>query len=246
MRTGCSKYSKLQQLLTLCLTVATLGAALLPMPAVAEPFETEASMNSAIQAFLKPKLNALNASRINIDIGRIDPRLRLQKCSQPLDLEQLGNKSLSGKVNIRVSCREASWGIFIPVDIQIFEPVVVSRVTLPRGTIISRELLSLREMESSALNYSYFRDIDQVAGTETTRPIQANGIVFTNMVQAADAIRKGDEVIIKAKVGSLSVRMKGQALQDGAIGEQIQVRNLQSRRIIRAIITGPGNVLVPL
>jgi len=40
--------------------------------------------------------------------------------------------------------------------------------------------------------------------------------------------------------------MKGLALQEGAVGEQIQVRNVQSHRIIRAIVTGPGQVEVPM
>ncbi len=212
----------------------------------ADELETQESLSQAVTAFLKPKLEALNASRIDIDIGSIDPRLRLKKCAEPHELEQLGNKGLSGKVNIRVRCPTSSWGIFVPVDIRIFEPVVVSRATLPRGSVISRQLLTLQEVESSSLNYSYFRDIDQVVGTETTRPIQANSVIFTNMVQAADAVRKGDEVIIKAQVGYLFVRIKGLAMQDGAIGEQIQVRNVQSGRIIRATVTGPGNVLVPM
>lgn len=217
-----------------------------PARAETASLETEESLNQAVRDYLNPRLNALQASRINLEIGRVDPRLKLQKCPEPLEIEQLGNKSLSGKVNIRVRCRAASWGIFLPVNIQIFEPVVVSRVTLPRGTIISRELLAVREVESSALNYSYFRSIDQVAGTEAVRPIQANGIVFSNMVQATNTIHRGDEVIIKAQVGGLSVRIEGLALQDGAIGEQIQVRNTQSRRIIKAVITGPGSVLVPM
>lgn len=213
---------------------------------LADELETQESLSQAVEDFLQPKLSALNASRIDIDIGSIDPRLRLKKCTEPFELEQLGNKGLSGKVNIRVRCPSASWGIFVPVDIRIFEPVVVSRATLPRGSVISHQLLTLREVESSSLNYSYFRDIDQVVGTETTRPIQANSVIFTNMVQAADAVSKGDEVIIKAQVGSLSVRIKGLALQSGAIGEQIQVRNIQSSRIIRATVIGPGSVLVPM
>jgi flagella basal body P-ring formation protein FlgA len=66
------------------------------------------------------------------------------------------------------------------------------------------------------------------------------------MVKASAAIRKGDSVVIRAVAGSLVVRMKGLALQEGAVGKQIQVRNVQSRRIIRAIVTGPGQVEVPM
>lgn len=33
-----------------------------------------------------------------------------------------------------------------------------------------------------------------------------------------------------------------EALSDGAVGQQIRVRNLRSERIIRARVTGPGQV----
>mgnify|MGYP000035304040 CR=1 FL=1 len=246
MGTPCSRLSKKNPLIYTLLFILALSNALVTQLSFADNFETEESLNAAINSFLEPKLQDLKATRLSIQIGRIDPRLKLQKCSQPLRLEQLGNKNLSGRVNIRINCDAPSWGIFIPVDIQIFEPVVVSRVTLPRGSVISRELLTLREVESSSLNYSYYRNIDQVVGTETTKSIQANSVIFSNMVQASNAVRKGDEVIIKAQIGGLSVRIKGLALHGGAIGEQIQVRNIQSRRIIRAVITGPGSVLVPM
>lgn len=217
-----------------------------PLSSQAEELETQQSLEQTINAFILPKLTSLNARKVDTEIGRIDPRLRLKKCLAPHEVDILGNNGLSGKVNIRIRCPESSWGIFVPVNIRLYEPVVVSRVTLPRGSLISADQVILKEMDTSELNYSFFRKTEQVVGTETTRSIQANSVIFANMIQAADAIRKGDSVIIKAQIGNLSVRIKGEAIQSGAIGEQIQVRNIQSKRIIKAIVTGPGNVTVPM
>ena len=208
--------------------------------------EDQASLEQVIRNFLEPQLAGMKTTRTEISVGRVDPRLKLAKCQQPIRVDFLGKKNLFGKVNIRLDCSQPRWGIFIPADIRVFENVVVSQVSVPRNSVLSASRLALREVETSALNYTFFRDIAQVAGTTTTRPIQANHIVYTNMVKASAAIRKGDSVVIRAVAGGLVVRMKGLALQEGAIGKQIRVRNVQSRRIIRAIVIGPGQVEVPM
>lgn len=209
-------------------------------------FEDQASLEQAIHDYLEPQFTSIKGSRFELEINNIDPRLRLGKCSLPLDLSPLGRNELRGKINIKIACTSPSWGIFVPVQINSFEPVVVSLVSLPRDTVISANILGLREMETSSLNYPFFRSIEQVVGTTASRAIQANSVIFTNMVKAAEAVKNGDNVIIKATVGALVVRIKGQALQDGAVGEQIQVRNTQSRRIIRAVVIAPGQVEVPM
>ena len=51
---------------------------------------------------------------------------------------------------------------------------------------------------------------------------------------------QGDQVVITAKTGSISVRMPGEAMADGAPGKQIPVKNQRSGRTIKARVTGPG------
>lgn len=226
--------------------IVLLLGTLCSLKGFAKELETQESLKQVVYDFLAPQLSEMKASRTEIVVGRIDPRLKLAKCEEPLQVDFLGKKNLFGKVNIRLNCPQPRWGIFIPSQIKVFEYVVISQVSLPRRSVIAASQLALREVETSALNYTFFREIAQVAGTTSTRSIQANHIVYTNMVKASAAIRKGDSLIIKAVAGSLAVRVKGQALQEGAIGEQIQVRNDKSRRIIRAIVVGPGQVEVPM
>ena len=59
-------------------------------------------------------------------------------------------------------------------------------------------------------------------------------------------MRKGDQVVINARSGTLTVRMPGEALSDGGLSEQVRVKNLNSKRVIKARITGPGQVEVAL
>ena len=59
-------------------------------------------------------------------------------------------------------------------------------------------------------------------------------------------VRKGDHVVITARSGSLSVRMPGEALSKGGLSEQIRVRNLNSKRVVKARVIGPGQVEVAM
>ena len=59
-------------------------------------------------------------------------------------------------------------------------------------------------------------------------------------------MRKGDQVVIRAKTNAINVFMPGEALSDGVPGEQIRVRNLRSQRIVRARVVEPGTAEVSL
>ncbi|WP_262163245.1 flagellar basal body P-ring formation chaperone FlgA, partial [Escherichia coli] len=73
-----------------------------------------------------------------------------------------------------------------------------------------------------------------------TRQLGSDQILLSTHLQIAEVIRRGDQVVISARGASVSVRMPGEALTDGAPGEQINVRNLRSQRVVRARVVGPG------
>ncbi|MNG41192.1 flagellar basal body P-ring biosynthesis protein FlgA [compost metagenome] len=52
--------------------------------------------------------------------------------------------------------------------------------------------------------------------------------------------------MISARSGTITVRMPGEALADGTLGEQISVRNQGSQRVVRARVLGPGQVEVEM
>ncbi|WP_275426420.1 flagellar basal body P-ring formation chaperone FlgA [Vibrio variabilis] len=55
-------------------------------------------------------------------------------------------------------------------------------------------------------------------------------------------VEKGNEVVIIAAKGGFNATTKGVALQTGGEGEQIKVQNSQSKKVIRAVVTGLNQV----
>ena len=61
------------------------------------------------------------------------------------------------------------------------------------------------------------------------------------------AVRSRDKVQMTARKGPLVVVLRGaEAQQQGRVGEWINVKNLQSNRIVAAKVVGPGEVEIPL
>jgi flagella basal body P-ring formation protein FlgA len=50
--------------------------------------------------------------------------------------------------------------------------------------------------------------------------------------------------VIYATMGEMTITTRGEALRDGAVGEQVKVKNNRSQRIIDATVSGIGEVSV--
>ena len=226
-----------------CLTVATLTAQ-------AETLQQQIIGTS--QAFLETITeqylsdNSING-RHTVKIGRLDPRLRLPSCSEPLQASLESPAQPLGRVTLRIRCdSHAPWTIFVPGHVNLYQEVATAVRSLPRNNLIQASDVQLSERDVSSLRQGYILNLENVIGQKLTRPIQPNQIISANFLKAPTAINKGDEVVISARANSMYVRMPGTALEEGAIGQQIRVRNTRSQRIIHARVTSPGQVEVAM
>ena len=57
-------------------------------------------------------------------------------------------------------------------------------------------------------------------------------------------LKRGEKVSIVVRKEALFLRIPGEILEDGAVGEKIRVRNLQSKKIIEATVLSRDEVEV--
>ncbi|MDP3816506.1 flagellar basal body P-ring formation chaperone FlgA [Pseudomonas sp.] len=185
--------------------------------------------------------------RHEIQINRLDPRLRLPLCDQDLLTSLESPAEPIGRVTLRVRCDgSAPWTVFVPGQVRLYREVVTASRPLKRDTVLTDMDLALAERDVGLLNQGYLTMLKQAVGKKLTRALVPDQVLAPVHVQQAEVIRKGDQVVISARSGGISVRMPGEALSDGAIGKQISVRNQRSKRVVRARVTGPGQVEVPM
>lgn len=186
-------------------------------------------------------------ARHEIQVNPLDPRLRLAACDSDLTQSLESPAQPVGRVTVRVSCEGSTpWAVFVPAQVRIFRPVVVVKTALRRDSIIGAGDVALVEQDVSLLNRGYVTEVEQVIGRKLTRATRTDQVLTPAMLQLAEAVRRGDQVVISARSGGINVRMQGEALSGGTLGQQISVRNLTSQRVIRARVAGPGQVEVEM
>jgi flagella basal body P-ring formation protein FlgA len=57
------------------------------------------------------------------------------------------------------------------------------------------------------------------------------------------AVRRGETVTITYAAPGISLSMRGRAMQDGAVGDNVTFLNTTSNRQIDAVVTAPGQAL---
>lgn len=187
------------------------------------------------------------AGRPEVEVNRLDPRLRLGACEQPLSTRLESPAQPVGRVTVRVECQgRRPWTVFVPAQVRLFRPVVVANRPLQRQVVLSAADVALAERDVGLLNQGYLTELHQAVGNKLTRAVLTDQVLAPSYLQQAEVVRKGDQVVITANGAGISVRMQGEALSDGAPGRQIRVKNLSSGRVVRARVTGPGQVEVNL
>lgn len=186
-------------------------------------------------------------ARHEIQINQLDPRLRLPLCDQDLTTSLESPAQPIGRVTVRVRCEGSSpWTVFVPGQVRLYRHVLIVSRPLKRETVLTAADLSLLERDVGLLNQGYLTSLDQALGKKLTRTLLPDQVLAPVHLQQAEAIRKGDQVVISARSAAVNVRMPGEALSDGAPGEQIRVRNQRSQRVIKARVIGPGQVEVAM
>lgn len=187
------------------------------------------------------------AGRHEIQINRLDPRLRLPLCDQELTTSLESPAQPIGRVTLRVRCDGSSpWTVFVPGQVRLYREVVTAIRPLKRDNVVTEMDVSLAERDIGLLNQGYLTSLKQAIGKKLTRALLPDQVLAPVHVQQAEVIRKGDQVVISAHSGGISVRMPGEALSDGALGKQISVRNQRSKRVVKGRVTGPGQVEVAM
>ncbi len=225
----------------LCLLLCAGGG----MAAAAQTESHQRILDTA-QHFLAQQLKG-RSGKTEIHLGTLDRRLRLAHCDAPLQGYLPAGGQLAGNTTVGVRCTGSHpWHLYVPARIAVLERVVISRGFLPRGTVLGSEHIIVAERDVTANGHGYVRDPADVLGKVLRQPVQDGRLLMPAMLTQAKLVKRGDEVMILSQGGSFEVRMRGSALADGAEGDRIRVRNLNSKRIVEGRINADGSIMVQM
>lgn len=205
-----------------------------------------AQLHEAVDRFLHSFYDGPDAPRAEIEVNRLDRRLRITACRQPLETSLNRQERPAGRVSIRVQCNEdrAPWSRYVQASVQVFEPVVVVTRTVRRGERLQSGDLRLAERDTALLRDTVYREPERAMGMALRRTVRADQPLTGQSVTEPVLVERGDAVTIVAGNGQVRISHRGTALQDGALGKRIRVRNTRSERVVQGAVTAEGRVEV--
>ncbi len=166
----------------------------------------------------------------------------LAVCSQPLEVRTEGSLK-PGRQRLEVHCSSPpGWTVLVNTELDIYVSAVTASQVIGRGETISAQQLDRVELDISKAPGGFFSETEQVVGMGATRRIRARQVISPALLSAPLLVRRGEEVTITANMEGVSASMPGEAMENGAKGDVIRVKNLRSQKIIDAKIVKEGVV----
>lgn len=149
----------------------------------------------------------------------------------------------------------SSFSIFFKVDgqpthnctvrgkVEIMAPVAVARETIRRGTIITRDAISMSRHDITRLRHPVTA-ANELIGMQAASTLRAGRAIEQTDITFPPIIEEGELVKIKAVKGNLRITTNGIAKASGRTGDVIRVKNISSNKLIYARVYSPGIVTV--
>jgi flagella basal body P-ring formation protein FlgA len=189
---------------------------------------------------------APGAMRVEIEPGRLDPRLRLAPCQHIEPYLPPGARAW-GRTRVGLRCvqGEAHWNVYLPVTVKVFAPAWVAASALPAGSELQPEMLRQAEVDWAALPAPPVLDAARLVGRQLARPLPAGAAVRQSDLKQRQWFAAGDTVQLVARGSGFSVTGEGQAMSPGMEGQPVRVRT-ENGRMLTGQPVGPNRVEVQL
>lgn len=178
---------------------------------------------------------------VTVTMVPLDARLTLDACDE-VRFDPTGDR-VAGRIAIRARCAgPASWGIFLTAMVDVVVPVVTLARPVPRGSVLQAADLTTTRQNLGQIRDGYVVDTADVAGMVAKTSLRADAVLYQRQLAAPRLVTRGEPVTVAARHGHVQVTTQAIALSDGVYGEQVQVRNPRSERVVTGWVTGPGQV----
>jgi len=211
-------------------TAALLAASFVPALASAQV------AGQPVDAIREAALAALGAPDGEAAIAA---NLHLAACGQPLQAVA------SGPRTALVRCPDApGWKLYVPVRVHRDADVVVLRTPARAGVPISADQLQVQRRDVANASGAAIVDPAAVVGRTPARALPAGAPLRAEDLSQGPPLKRGDPVVLVTRAGPVEVRVSGRALGLALPGGVVAAENVETHRVVRGRLTGPGVIEV--
>ncbi|MBV9347225.1 MAG: flagellar basal body P-ring formation protein FlgA [Pseudolabrys sp.] len=200
----------------------TIAAAIAAQYGIADAKSLALSFDRGLSAMqIEPGASTLRVSRVVYDprSGRFDATLDLPGTAQ--------RKRLTGTA------------------VHTVEVVTLSRA-LSRGDIVKLSDVTVERRPRAESAADLVADPERAVGQAVRSSIAAGRGLRAGDLMKPELVQRNETVTLVYEVPGIALTGRGKALENGAEGDTVEVLNVQSKRSVHGVVTGPGQVTVTL
>lgn len=198
-----------------------------------------ATIEQAARAQLERQAEASALAEPEFAITVVNPRAA-PRCRQPLAVEPVDTRS-PARMRFAVQCRDTpGWRYEYIVRARISAKVAVTAGPVAAGQLLSDDDLVIERRDISSLTDTI--GAAAAVGQASRRTLRAGAVLRQSQLAAPILVKRGDPVVMLARVEAIEVSTAGEALDSGAQGAVVRVRNVANGRVVRMRVTAAGTV----
>ncbi|MBB4567325.1 flagellar basal body P-ring formation chaperone FlgA [Rhizobium leucaenae] len=121
---------------------------------------------------------------------------------------------------------------------------VVPTETIYPGDIISSGQLEEVEVTNPNLTGDYAKRLRDVTGLVSKRTLLPGRTISISALRQPFAVTRGSNIRLVMNMGSMTITAAGTPLDDGAVGDSVRARNLDSGIIVNGTVLENGTIRV--
>ncbi|HSI50002.1 MAG TPA: flagellar basal body P-ring formation chaperone FlgA [Ideonella sp.] len=164
-------------------------------------------------------------TRVEIEVGALDPRLRLAPC-QKIEPYLPPGLPTWGRTRIGLKCVQGSkaWNVSLPLTVHVWRPALVLRDALPAGTVLLASHLMEAEVDLAAGTGMPVAEANGLVGRSLQRGMAAGSALRQPDLKARQWFAAGETVKVVAGGAGWAIATEAQAMNPGIEGQTIRVR----------------------
>ncbi len=186
------------------------------------------------------------AMRVDVQVGKLAPQLKLAACRQVQPYLPQGLQ-MWGRTRIGLKCVDglAKWNVSVPVLVKVYGRALVAQGPLVSGTVLAQDNLAAAEIDIAAEPGAVFTDAADLVGRTLDRSVEAGQAIRTLSLSKRKWFAAGDTVQVKVSGDGFAIASEGQAMAAGLEGQDVKIR-MENGRMVTGRAVGERRVEVLL
>lgn len=127
---------------------------------------------------------------------------------------------------------------------EVMQEIPVVKYRTSSGTVISDNDIEWQKVPTTRLDRDTVLDAQEIIGKTPVRIIAPGRPIDTSDLQTPPVVTRQSTVYMNYKSQHISIRAVGVALEDGAVGDKVRVRNSSGGNTVEGVVSAPGQVQI--